>query len=45
MPPKAKAKASATARADDVYDAKAQVLSRLQEAETEWWDGVEVNVP
>ena len=45
MPPKSKAKASATSHADDVFDAKAQVLSRLQELEDDWWDGVEVNVP
>ena len=45
MPPKSKGKASAAARAADASDARAQVLSRLQESETDWWDGVEVNVP
>ena len=45
MPPKSQGKQSATQQATDGQAVRAQTLCRLQEAEDEWWDGVEVNVP
>jgi len=45
MPPKSKGMPSADPRAADAYKARAKCLCKLPEAEDDWWEGVEVNVP
>ena len=45
MPAKGTSASASSASADAAYDARIAMLSALQEADDEWWDGVEVNVP